>query len=184
MAYLVTQMFLYLLVAVLLGVALGWLIWGNWLMKAADGESEDVDALRAQLDAARAETAEAQEALELCRAARANLQHEVDRLTSESVVAPASASDLPDEAETAPSTKPQGLDAPRGGQPDDLKRIKGIGPKLEALLHSLGYYHFDQLAAWTEDELAWVDSNLEGFFGRATRDAWVPQAQDLANEAA
>jgi NADH-quinone oxidoreductase subunit E len=76
--------------------------------------------------------------------------------------------------------KPAGLDAARGGAPDDLKRIKGVGPKLEELLHSLGYFHFDQIAAWSAAEVAWIDSHLEGFHGRATRDEWVPQARLLA----
>ena len=78
------------------------------------------------------------------------------------------------------ATKPQGLQAARGGKPDDLKIIKGIGPKLEALCHSLGFYHFDQIAHWTAEEIAWVDDNLEGFKGRVTRDAWVEQAKILA----
>ena len=64
--------------------------------------------------------------------------------------------------------------------PDDLKQIKGIGPKLESLCNRLGFFHFDQIAAWTEDEVAWVDQNLEGFKGRVTRDNWVAQAQVLA----
>ena len=76
--------------------------------------------------------------------------------------------------------RPASLSAARDGGPDDLKRIKGVGPKLEALLHSLGFYHFDQVAAWTDQELAWVDDNLEGFKGRATRDEWVAQAKVLA----
>ena len=77
-------------------------------------------------------------------------------------------------------SKPTPLAAAREGGPDDLKRIKGIGPKLEDMLHGLGYYHFDQIAAWGEAEIAWVDSNLEGFNGRATRDDWVGQAKLLA----
>ncbi len=72
------------------------------------------------------------------------------------------------------------LDAPRGGAADDLKLIKGIGPKLEKMVNSLGFFHFDQVANWTADELAWVDQNLAGFKGRATRDAWVDQAKKLA----
>jgi NADH-quinone oxidoreductase subunit E len=76
--------------------------------------------------------------------------------------------------------RPAGLAGPREGGPDDLKKIKGVGPKLEELLHSLGFYHFDQVAGWTEAELAWVDSNLEGFNGRASRDDWVGQARTLA----
>jgi predicted flap endonuclease-1-like 5' DNA nuclease len=77
-------------------------------------------------------------------------------------------------------TKPQGLAAARGGKADDLKVIKGIGPALEKLCHSLGYYHFDQIANWTQAEIAWVDDNLEGFKGRVTRDEWVAQARILA----
>ena len=77
-------------------------------------------------------------------------------------------------------TKPTTLSAARGGQADDLKRIKGIGPKLEQVCHDLGFFHFDQIAAWTDDEVAWVDSNLEGFKGRVTRDDWVAQAKVLA----
>ena len=83
------------------------------------------------------------------------------------------------EKAAAPS-KPQALAAARAGGPDDLKQIKGVGPKLEALLHRLGFFHFDQVAAWTAAELAWVDDNLEGFKGRASRDAWVEQARLLA----
>ncbi|RYH12357.1 NADH-quinone oxidoreductase subunit E [Tropicimonas sp. IMCC6043] len=79
-----------------------------------------------------------------------------------------------------PGTRPQWLDGPRDGTPDDLKKIKGIGPKLEEVCHYLGFYHFDQIAAWTEDEIAWVDQNLEGFKGRVTRDDWVGQARALA----
>lgn len=78
-------------------------------------------------------------------------------------------------------SRPEALDAPRDGAADDLKRIKGIGPKLEQLCNSLGFWHFDQIAAWTDDEVAWVDANLEGFKGRVTRDAWVAQARTLAD---
>ena len=86
----------------------------------------------------------------------------------------------PAPASTA-ADQPAALSAPRGDAPDDLKKIKGIGPKLEKLLHSLGIFHFDQIAAWTSSELAWIDDNLEGFKGRATRDDWVPQAKALAD---
>jgi NADH-quinone oxidoreductase subunit E len=77
-------------------------------------------------------------------------------------------------------TRPAALTAARGGKADNLKEIKGIGPKLELLCHSLGFYHFDQIAAWTADEIAWVDDNLEGFKGRVSRDDWVGQAKILA----
>ena len=76
--------------------------------------------------------------------------------------------------------KPEGLKAARAGGADDLKQIKGVGPKMEALLNKLGYFHFDQIAAWTKGEVAWVDDNLEGFKGRVSRDEWVKQARVLA----
>lgn len=76
--------------------------------------------------------------------------------------------------------KPKALKAARKGKADDLKQIKGIGPKLEVLCNSLGFYHFDQIAAWTEAEVAWVDQNLEGFRGRVSRDTWVAQAKILS----
>ncbi|MEQ6248351.1 NADH-quinone oxidoreductase subunit E [Sulfitobacter sp. HNIBRBA3233] len=76
--------------------------------------------------------------------------------------------------------KPETLDSPREGGADDLKLIRGVGPKLEKLLNSMGFFHFDQIAKWGKDELAWVDQNLEGFKGRASRDAWVDQAGRLA----
>ena len=77
--------------------------------------------------------------------------------------------------------KPAVLNAPRDGQADDLKQIKGIGPKLEQVCNKLGFYHFDQIASWTEEEVAWVNANLEGFKGRATRDMWQEQARKLAD---
>ena len=80
----------------------------------------------------------------------------------------------------AAQSRPQGLPSARNGNPDDLKIIVGIGPKLELLCHKLGFFHFDQLAAWTAEEIAWVDQNLEGFKGRVTRDTWVEQARVLA----
>jgi predicted flap endonuclease-1-like 5' DNA nuclease len=80
----------------------------------------------------------------------------------------------------AAAKRPEALSAARGGKADDLKEIKGIGPKLEVLCNTLGFYHFDQIANWSEDEIAWVDENLEGFKGRVTRDEWVAQAKALA----
>lgn len=78
-------------------------------------------------------------------------------------------------------TKPETLTAAREGGPDNLKEIKGVGPKLEKLLNSMGFFHFDQIANWTEDEEAWVNANLQGFKGRVSRDGWVEQAKVLAS---
>jgi len=95
---------------------------------------------------------------------------------------PAAAPAAVAEAAPAPAAKaarPAGLAAPEGAA-DDLKQIKGVGPKLEKMLNGMGYWHFRQIGAWTSAEIAWVDENLEGFKGRVTRDDWVPQAKVLA----
>jgi len=88
-----------------------------------------------------------------------------------------------EEAPASEGTKPATLMAARDGGADDLKMIKGVGPKLELLLNNLGFYHFDQVAAWKADEVAWVDQNLQGFKGRVSRDNWVEQAKALASGA-
>lgn len=85
------------------------------------------------------------------------------------------AAETPAVEEQAPET----LDGPRGGKADDLKKLKGVGPKLEATLHELGFYHFDQVANWGPAEVAWVDSRLK-FKGRIERDGWIEQARTLA----
>jgi NADH-quinone oxidoreductase subunit E len=95
-------------------------------------------------------------------------------------VGPGAAPPVPVEEKVPDQFKPAMLTAPRGGAGDDLKLIWGVGPKLEALLHSLGVFHFDQIAAWNGDNLRWVDQHLEGFRGRAERDKWIKQAQKLA----
>ena len=75
------------------------------------------------------------------------------------------------------ATRPAALTAARDGGPDDLKLIKGVGPKLEALLHSLGFFHFDQVANWTEAEIAWVDPRAPGLpLAPLTRDHILPLA--------
>ncbi|WP_424974022.1 NADH-quinone oxidoreductase subunit E [Dinoroseobacter sp. S124A] len=84
-------------------------------------------------------------------------------------------------ASTQTGSKPAMLSAARDEGADDLKKIKGVGPKLETMLNGMGIYHFDQIAGWSEAELAWVDDNLEGFKGRASRDEWVAQAKTLAS---
>lgn len=88
------------------------------------------------------------------------------------VVAAAAAEEV---IEAAPAT------APVSQEGDDLGRIKGVGPKLKALLTSLGITRYAQIAAWTEEDIARIDAQLGTFAGRATRDNWVEQARLLAS---
>ncbi|MXQ07770.1 NADH:ubiquinone oxidoreductase [Alphaproteobacteria bacterium GH1-50] len=84
------------------------------------------------------------------------------------------------EAASEEQSKPELLDGPREGGADDLKKIKGVGPKMEEMLNGMGIYHYSQVASWGPSEVAWVDDNLEGFKGRVSRDNWVEQAKTLA----
>lgn len=76
-------------------------------------------------------------------------------------------------------SRPAPLSAPRDGQADDLKQIKGIGPKIEASLNALGIFHVDQIAAWTGANIDWVEGHL-AFKGRIRRERWVEQAAELS----
>ena len=84
-------------------------------------------------------------------------------------------------AEAVAEKKPRTLKAPRKAGADDLKRISGVGPKLEQTLNELGFWHFDQIAKWSDAEIAWVDTRLK-FKGRIQRDDWIGQAKQLAEE--
>ena len=74
---------------------------------------------------------------------------------------------------------PGGLKEPLDGVGDDLQLIAGVGPKLEMTLHSLGIWHYEQIAAWGPEDIAWVDEHLR-FSGRIEREQWVAQAVALS----
>ena len=64
--------------------------------------------------------------------------------------------------------------------PDDLTLIKGLGPKLGALLGEFGITTFAQIAAWEPADIERIDAKLGRFSGRITRDQWVEQARLLS----
>ncbi|RMF33192.1 MAG: hypothetical protein D6754_17340 [Alphaproteobacteria bacterium] len=74
---------------------------------------------------------------------------------------------------------PAGLLASPPAQCDDLRLIKGIGPKLQAELNELGIYTFRQIAAFDDRDLEWIDARLNSFKGRPMRDDWIGQAKAL-----
>ena len=88
-------------------------------------------------------------------------------------------SPTPSPIATGKMERPKGIAAARGGKADDLQRISGVGPKNEAILHNLGIFHFDQIAAWTPEQITWVDDHLR-FNGRILREEWIRQAGLLA----
>ncbi len=73
--------------------------------------------------------------------------------------------------------RPAAMEKP--AEPDDLKLISGVGPKLEATLNELGIFTYAQVAKWKKKEIEWVDGYLK-FRGRIERDEWIKQAKALA----
>jgi len=76
-------------------------------------------------------------------------------------------------AEVAPPAEPV-------GPPDPLTRMKGLGPKAQATLAGMGVIRYDQIAAWSDADVARIDAGMGAFQGRIVRDRWVEQARYLA----
>ncbi len=183
MTYLITQTFVLLLIAGLLGLALGWYLTRiaaaagrSSLERRLRGAENDATELRAELDAAVA-------AQSACEARRQALAEELSALRAErdrrltgvdgEAVGPAVAP-----AAVDPGPGPRPGDAAGG---DDLQRIKGIGPKIAAILNELGIRRFEQIAAWTPEHVDEINAQLR-FKGRIEREAWIPQAKALLAE--
>lgn len=151
--------------------------------EAAAAAKADEDAAKAAADADAAKAKAAADA-EAAKAA-ADAKAAEAKTAADAKAAEADAGDKDYDGDgvvegTNEGKRPEALKGPRDGKADNLKEIKGIGPKMEKMCNGLGFYHFDQIAKWTPDEVAWVDANLEGFKGRVTRDTWVAQAKILA----
>lgn len=98
--------------------------------------------------------------------------------------APEPLPEITPEPEFIPAPEPEPAPDPgpiSGSGADDLSRIKGLGPKLQALLPQIGLSTFAQIAALDDAALADLDSKLGAFAGRPAKDSWVEQAQYLAS---
>ncbi|MEO0411603.1 MAG: hypothetical protein AAF221_07175 [Pseudomonadota bacterium] len=204
MGYLFLELLLFLLVAFLLGLLVGYWIWAGRGNKSLMLEQD---------------LATAQKALADCQSARQRLEREDSATRTKLTDAQSRIASLEEALEKAkqdafdaaaatpePSPAPQADPAPMGiisgisqpdeeakaklsaspfldkpvGVPDDLMLIKGVGPKLAALLDSLGVYHFFQIAGWSDDDVAKVDAEMTNFKGRIVRDNWIDQAKLLS----
>ena len=127
---------------------------------AQDAADVRVEHLRSAVQAAKRRIAQLED--ELAEAQRA-------------IAAAATPSADPARADAAP---PERLAAP-DGPADDLKRIAGIGPGIEEKLNQIGIFHFRQVAALSEENIAWLDQRLR-LRGRLERQDWIGQARALA----
>ncbi|MBY0564592.1 MAG: hypothetical protein K2P58_10435 [Hyphomonadaceae bacterium] len=84
-------------------------------------------------------------------------------------------------AQTSRRAKPPVLSGPRNGAPDDLTLIERVSLLQRTTLYSLGVFHFDQIAAWTAENVAWLDQYFR-LDGRIEAEEWVEQAADLVRD--
>ena len=101
--------------------------------------------------------------------------------TQAAPLSPAQLAAVTADAKSGASPKPELLVKPRGGKGDDLALIWGVAEKLAEKLNALGIWHFDQIAAWTPENVAWFETVMGGGFkGRVERDKWIEQCAKLA----
>ena len=138
---------------------------------AGDAEKARATRLERELDQVREEDARHRAEIERLEARIAELQ------AGAAKSAPTTSGMQPAPAQ-AEGSAPPALPGPQG-EPDDLKRISGIGPGIEKTLHEVGIFHFHQIAALTPENVAWLNQRLR-FAGRIEREDWIRQAQKLA----
>ena len=149
MIYLAWQTLLWLILAFLFGLFLGWLIWG----RRSYAEAGD---LRLQIRDLKDDLTKCNDNLELYK-------KELEEACREESVPP-----LPS---SIPTARPE--DA------DDLKEILGVGPFLEKKLNAFGIYTFKQVAALKPDVIKQLGATFGSFSGRIVRERWMEQAKEL-----
>ncbi len=166
-----------LVVALLVGIAIAWWIFvGNRKTKVERSASTDVldeGAERAKRNQALIDKPSAEASSVESKIAAA----EAEPAPTPAPAPPAAATPTPEPVPQA--TPPVPSAAPSSGS-DDLKRIKGVGPKLEKLLKELGVSTYAQIASWSEADIDRIDAQLGNFQGRIRRDSWTEQAKFLA----
>lgn len=163
------------LVVLLLAVLVAWLIWGRGSKERQRAETVDVlseGAAPAERNTALIDAPPAAAAMTTIAPAPAS----VGMAGIGEVVAQAAEQEI--EAVPAPAPVAAPL---ASSEADDLTRIKGIGPKLRTRLSELGVTRFEQIAGWTDADIARIDASLGSFAGRPTRDNWVEQARLLSS---
>ena len=182
MGHLTLELILWLLLAFLIGCILGCLF---RKLFGGSGETEKIGAAAAGATAVAAATTAKAAASKAADVKPATPKVEAKKVAAPKPVEPKPVTPEPaapkpvTAAATGVAKRPKGLASARGGKADELQRISGIGPKIDKTLHSLGFFHFDQIANWSKDEEKWVDEHLR-FKGRIEREEWIPQAKLLA----
>ncbi len=173
MIELVTANWWLFLIALVIGIAVAW-----WIFVASRRTRIERAPRRDVLDEG-AERAKRNQAL-IEPAAPPSVKPVSTPIEPSTLVAGGGAETAMAEPVPAPVASPPAAPPAPAGASDDLKRIKGVGPKLEKLLNQLGISSFAQIAAWSEADIDRIDAQLGTFEGRIRRDSWIEQAKLLS----
>jgi NADH-quinone oxidoreductase subunit E len=197
-----SEIIVYLLIAATIGAAIGYLVCKSLSEKTipvakspivektplkekvkVEKEEEPVEEVETVESEAVTETAEVgqeaaeEEVVEIpTEAAIEKALEALDEIDEQEKVIPQEQKEAEEEIEKEEDKKPELLSSPRNGEKDKLTQIKGVGPKLEEKLNDAGIFHFDQIAAWTETDLEWLEANT-AFTSRTKNEDWVSQAK-------
>lgn len=197
-----TEIVLFLVVATLIGLAIGWIL-GRWLQARDITETHEAEIAAQRELAKKAEhrlTAsnrridqlqlDSKGRLERIRELESELASFSDASAEVAEVVGAEPEEPPIASPSIGETpsKQEGLarvaeiaERTAGGFPimdDDLKQIHGIGPKLERTLKDLGIGSFRQIANFETEDIAYVAAALDAFRGRIERDDWMSSAAE------
>jgi predicted flap endonuclease-1-like 5' DNA nuclease len=189
--------FFYLLVAFVVGLLVGWFLWGRLRSELAELRG-NLESMRSERDKLKVDTNRLNTELEACGSALASLERQLadtkagsssaaSITTSVAAASPASAA--PKKPVLLASAKPSKVKAgktvaakartEKSSDRDNLRRLIGIGPVNERRLNEHGITTFAQIAAWSAADIKSLEEYLQ-FDGRIKRERWVQQAKLLA----
>lgn len=181
MIYLLGQIFIWVIAAIISGILIGWVLWGKRLNTA----KEQYTKLKIELeekDKAVKDKSQMQRALADEKLLNDQLNGRLTALSSELN----SLKNIKDKKEVATikpakaqPLQPASLDKPNNNKADNLTTINGIGHNIQLLLNDLGIFHFEQIANLSKENVIWLDSFLR-FKGRIDREEWIEQAKKLS----
>lgn len=176
-----------LIVAVLVAVLVGILLWIGWYeddVEGIDGKVSDVTESVADVAPEVVETPApaVEDVKETVIKAAPETVETVEEVVATPAAKPVAKAKAAAKAPVAKDGKPELLTAARDGGADDLKQIKGVGPKLEIALNEGGIYHLDQIAGLRKKEVEWLNETFD-LRGRIEREGWIAQAKALVKKA-
>lgn len=187
--------FFYVLLAFIVGLLLGWFLWGR-LRGECDRLHDDLENARGERDLLKTDRDRLSRDLDACGNARVDLERQLGEVNAArgniAKTAPSPALTLvpPPQVSSAPAATKSANVMVKGPEPDrrkaanstvrdNLRRLIGIGPVNERRLNEHGITTFAQIAGWSATDVRSVEEYLQ-FDGRIKRERWVEQAKLLA----